>query len=155
MCVLNTYMCLCMCVHVCLYVEYINYVCLVVWYSDTDSLVRSGVFAVKLIHWRFEDWPAGRFGDTYRFVLWRLDSDLVPKSHHVMWVFTLVSFPYFSLSILFICYLYHFIWPSDIFDQYDYPYHFIWHQWPTPYVFSSYEHLLASFHVLLIRRCWA
>ena len=34
-----------------------------------------------------------------------------------------------SLSVLFICYLYHFIWPSDIFDQYDYPYHFTWHQW--------------------------
>ena len=27
---------------------------------------------------------------------------------------------------IFICYLYHFIWPPDIFYQYDYLYHFMW-----------------------------
>jgi len=79
------------------------------------------------IYWRFEDWSMGRSEDSYRFVQWRSDGDSDPKLLHFMWVFALVSFPYLSLSVLFICFLYHFIWPSDIFDQYDYSYHFIWH----------------------------
>ena len=37
----------------------------------------------------------------------------------------LISFSYLSLSVLLTYYLYHFIWLSYIFDQYDHPYHFI------------------------------
>jgi len=42
----------------------------------------------------------------------------------------------------------HFMWPSDIFYQYDYLYHFMRYQWAFTYLCCWSEHLSASFHVL-------
>ena len=144
---------MCMCVYVFMCVYLYLYVCgctcmcrvhvrksvfificvLVTCCSDLNSFVRSElgngrfifVLIVDPIHWRFEDWSMWWSGDPYRFVRWRSDTDLDSKlvSFHVS--VCSVSFPYLSLSILFICYLYLFMWLSDIFDQYNYMYHFI------------------------------
>jgi len=65
----------------------------------TGNRTPEFVFAVDPIHWRFEGWHTRWFGDPYRFVQWRPDSDLDPKSRHFMWVFAFVLFSYLPLSI--------------------------------------------------------
>ena len=88
---------------VCTYVFVYHRVCLVTWYSISDSLVRSehdnGRFGVLLvmdpIHWRFEDWPMRWSG----FVQWRPDRDSDPKPCRFMWMFAYVLFPYLPLSV--------------------------------------------------------
>jgi len=112
------------------------------------------VFVDYLIHWLFKDWPMGWPGDPYRFMQWRTDGNSVPKLSHFMWVFALVSFPYLSLSVLFICYLYHFMWLLDIFTNMI----TCITSWGindcSHYLFSRYECLSVPFHVVLVRRCW-
>jgi len=123
----------CMCTYMFVYHRVYSVACC----SDSDLLVRyelgnrsfGFMFVVHSIHWRFEDRSMGWSEDPYRLMQWRPDVDSVPKPRHFMWVFALISFPYLLLSVLTICYLYYFMWPSDIFYQYDYPYRFIWCQW--------------------------
>jgi len=157
-----------LCVYVGIYVYVYKYVyicvctskcvfgCMSQRYGPTHEIwTRSGfVFAVEPIHWRFEDRPMGWFGDSYRFVQWRPDDDSDPKPRHFMWVFAFVLFSYLPSSVVFICYLYHFMWPSDSFLS------VITHTISCVisecsfYLYNWYEHLLASFQVLVIRRCW-
>jgi len=54
------------------------------------------------IHMQLKDRSMRWSVDQYQFVQWRPDGDSGLKPRHLMWVFALVSFPYFSLSILFI-----------------------------------------------------
>ena len=111
--------------------------CMVVWYNVTDQFgeIRTYyrrfrfVLIMNPIWWRFKNRPMRCSVDQYQFMQWRPDDDSVLKSRHFMWVFTLVSFSYLSLSVLSIYYLYHFMWPLDIFYQFDYSDHFIWCQW--------------------------
>ena len=134
-------------VHVCLSVYmhvhtaciclYIN-LCMLAWYSDTNPFGKiqtryrrfGSVLAVEPMLGQFEDRPMGWSRNPYWFVQWRSDGNSVLRLRHFKWVFALLSFFYFLLSIIFICYLYHFIWQSDILDQYDYLHHFMRHQWP-------------------------
>ena len=57
------------------------------------------------------------------------DGDSFLKPRYFMWVFVLVYFFIYCCRYAFTCYSYHFLWPSDLFYQFDYLYHFMRHQW--------------------------
>ena len=111
-CVYNVRMCILVYMHVCMgihvYMGYVHvngymlvwvHVCSVTCCIILDSLVRfelgSGriefAFVVDPIHGWFKDRSIGWSVDLYRFMQWRPDGNSVPKLHHFMWVFVLVS----------------------------------------------------------------
>ena len=58
-----------------------------------ETWTRSGfVLVMDPIDWRFGNRSMGWSSDSYQFVRWRPDGDLVPKLRHFMWVFALVLF---------------------------------------------------------------
>jgi len=115
----NSYICMYVGVHVwvctCDLHVWVCYVCMLIslslymiaWYSDTDPFGESRtrcrrfkiVFVMDPIHWRFENWPTGRFEEPYRFVQWRPDGNSDLKPRYFMWVFALVLFSYLPLSV--------------------------------------------------------
>jgi len=107
---------------------------LVASYNDTDPFgeIRTRyrrlefVLVVNPIQWQFEDQSMRWSRDSYRFMQLRPDGDSISKLCHFMWVFVSMSFSYLSLPVVHTCYLFYFIWLSDVFDQYDYPYYCIW-----------------------------
>ena len=96
----------------------------------------------------------GWSGDPYRFVQWRPDSDSVSKPYHFMWVFAFGLFLYLPLSI-YICST--FIFSCDYLMYYNSVIICIT-SWGIsdclPYLCSWYEFVSASFHVLVVCRCW-
>jgi len=156
----------CIHVYVCMCVCYII-MCMTPWViaccSDLDSFVRSELgnrrsrLRVRCdpMHWRFEDRSMGWSGDPYRFVQWRPDGDSDTKSRHFMWVFVLMLFLYLLLPVgvyvtiriiscdhvMYFTSMITCITSWDISER-------------SPYLFSCYECLLASFHVLVVRRYW-
>ena len=106
------------------------------------------------IHRRFEDRSMRWSIDQYRFMQWRPDDDSFPISRHFMWVFILVYFFIYCCRYAFTCYSYHFMWLCVIFTSlvtcitsWDISY-------CSPYLFSCYELVSISFHVLVVCRCW-
>jgi len=153
---MHVYTCICVCMCVYVYIcMYVLYVCIPVCGCVHVYLcVRVFTCACGYVLQRFE--PVGEDLDLLREIqtctrygpdslaIWKLIHEMIwrfvlvravktrwwsdLKSCHFMWVFVHVSFTYLSLSVLSICYLYHFMWPSDLFYQYDYLYHFMRHQ---------------------------
>ena len=80
--------------------------CMVAWYSDLDPFSeirtryrRFGVVPVMdPISKRFEGRSMGWSGDSYRFMQWRPDDDLILKPRHFMWVFAFVLFSQITIS---------------------------------------------------------
>jgi len=104
-----------------------------VWW-DPDQLQKTQtrfrfMLVMDPIHRQSEDRPMGWSVDPYRFVQWRPDGDLVPKSRHFMWVFVLVHFLIYRCRYAFTYYCYHFMRLSVIFYQFDNLYHFVRHLW--------------------------
>ena len=94
------------------------------WLRGTRSCA-----VMDLIHGRFENWLIGWSGDLYQFM--QEDQIAIRIQNHIISCecLLLYYFPYLSLSVVFKCYLYHFMWPSDLFYQYDYAYHFMRYRW--------------------------
>jgi len=140
--------------------------CLDAYCSIADSFMRSepktGDPDQILIHvrcgaidWWFEDRLIRWSEDLYQFVQWRPDGDSVPKLRHFMWVFAFILSSYFSLSVIFICYLYYFMW---LFDSYltSMITHTISYDVSecTLLLYSLSERLSASFHVIVGHPYW-
>ena len=127
---------------------------LVAWFSVSDSLGWSKlsnrrfgfVSILEPMLRRFKDRSIGWSVNQYRFVQLRPDGDSVLKPRHFMWVFVLVYLHYrYALHVTLIiscAFLLYFtslitcIFSWDICDC-------------SPYVSSWYEHLFASFHVIV------
>ena len=90
--------------------------------------------AINPIVRRFENRSMGWSRDPYQFVQWRPDGDSISKPCHFSECLRLYHFLnyrcqyYLYITCIILCDY------SDIFDQYDYPYHFIWCQWVYTFI---------------------